>query len=148
MDDAAWGEIMDGNLGTTVRSVRTALLVLEHSAGAIVTIASALALRASADNLSYAVAKAAVVALTRGLALQTASAGVRAVCICPGVTATPMTAPQLADIATHRRLARSIPAGRVATADEAARVIAWVLSEAAAYLTGAAMPADGGLSIA
>lgn len=89
-----------------------------------------------------------MVGLTRTAALEQPRGGVRFNAACPGATDTPM----------HRRLPRenpglaertvaTNPSGRVATVDEAAAPIAWLLSEEASFVTGVALPIDGGLLV-
>jgi NAD(P)-dependent dehydrogenase (short-subunit alcohol dehydrogenase family) len=102
----------------------------------------------------YSASKAAVLSITRTFAHAWAGRGVRVNAVCPGVVETPMNDVVLEGIAAARGVSRtsiedarraSIPLGRTASADEVARVIGFLLSDGAAYMTGQAVNVSGGL---
>jgi NAD(P)-dependent dehydrogenase (short-subunit alcohol dehydrogenase family) len=108
--------------------------------GAIVNLGSvAERLGSPGERVHYAASKGAVVALTTGLGREVARSGIRVNCVSPGLTETEMNpADRLA------RLVPSVPIGRVAAPEEIARVILFLLSEEASYMTGANLTVSGG----
>ncbi|WP_375453505.1 SDR family oxidoreductase [uncultured Methylobacterium sp.] len=112
-------------------------------AGRIVAIGSVAALRANAGNAAYAATKAALIAYCRTLAIETARRGVTVNVIAPGFVDTPMLA---AYAARRTGMERQIPAGRFADPAEVAALAAFLMAEPAAYITGAVLPVDGGLT--
>jgi NAD(P)-dependent dehydrogenase (short-subunit alcohol dehydrogenase family) len=91
---------------------------------------------------AYTASKGAIVALTRAWAADLIGRGIRVNCICPGVTATPMAGP----VIDAENL--DLPFGRPATPQELAELVVAASSPAAAYLNGAIIPVDGGLTAA
>jgi NAD(P)-dependent dehydrogenase (short-subunit alcohol dehydrogenase family) len=112
--------------------------------GAIVTVASTAGLRGHGFGSGYTASKGGVVALTRLLALQYGAQGVRANCICPGATDTPMTGGVYRDPETLARVTPRIPLGRVAQPEEIGALACHLLSDDASYVTGQIIAADGG----
>jgi NAD(P)-dependent dehydrogenase (short-subunit alcohol dehydrogenase family) len=148
---AAWDEVLDVNLrGTFLVARETArALVAAGVGGAIVTIASTAALQADASEPSahYNASKAGVLALTRQLATELAPHGIRVNAVCPGVIDTPMLRLMDDPAAGERFVREDVPLARLGTAEEVAAAIAFLASNAAAYVTGAALPVDGGLTL-
>lgn len=148
--DSDWDRMMDVNLRTVFRLSRTALPALRaNGGGVIVNVASDWALTGARGALAYAVSKAAVTQLTRCMALDHASEGIRINAVCPGDTDTPMLAAGLAGAAREARLkelGEAVPMGRIGTPEDVARVTAFLLSDAASYMTGTLIPVDGGMT--
>jgi NAD(P)-dependent dehydrogenase (short-subunit alcohol dehydrogenase family) len=113
----------------------------------IATIGSTAGLRGHGYGSGYTASKGGVVALTRLLAFQYGDKGVRTNCICPGLTDTPMSAPSIADPARVRLLRRGIPLRRIAQPEEIAALACYLLSDAASYINGQVIAADGGATV-
>jgi len=140
---AAWGMTMAVNLEAPVWAAREAYIRMRAAgAGAIVNIAS-LAAHGPGKwmGADYAAAKAGLVSLTRSLAFEAARFGVRVNAVSPGFVETEMTAV----LTPEMRAGLGIPLGRLARPDEVAGPVMYLLSEAAAYLTGEVLHVDGGL---
>lgn len=121
--------------------------MVEAKRGSIVNVASVAGLGGFPFHAPYCASKHAVVGLTRTAALEAARTGVRVNAVCPGFTDTPMVEAGLELMGqTLRDLTRRIPAGRLATANEVAGAIAYLCSDAAAYVTGHALALDGGIT--
>lgn len=136
--------ILEVNVAGTIELVRhLAPALAAEGAGAIVSVASMNAVRGSADSLVYSASKAALIGLTRSLAVELAPA-VRVNAVAPGIIDTDMNAGPLADPRIVSTVQRSLPLARVGTADEVGRLIAWLAGSAASYVTGSVIAADGG----
>ena len=127
--------------------------MLASGGGAIVNVSSVNGLTAAEQGLPYAVAKHGILGLTKTAAVEYARTGVRVNAVAPGLVDTPLTA-RMWDLVesddregAERELLASIPAGRMATAAEVAEGIAWLCTDAPAYLTGATLVIDGGVLV-
>jgi NAD(P)-dependent dehydrogenase (short-subunit alcohol dehydrogenase family) len=139
-----WQRVIDVNLTGTYLCSRAALPALSATGGAaIVNLASIYGLVGGSLAPSYAASKGAIVNLTRQMALQCAPA-VRVNCVCPGHIETPMTAGLRADAAWRDSILRRYPLGRLGQPDEVALAILFLASDEAAFITGVALPVDGG----
>ena len=117
--------------------------MIRARSGRIVAIGSVAALRGNAGNAAYAASKGALIAYCRTLAIESARRGVAVNVIAPGFVDTAMMAPY----AAHRAgMERQIPAGRFAHPEEVAALAAFLMSDAAGYITGTVLPVDGGLT--
>ena len=121
--------------------------MLEHGGGAIVNTASLAGLIGFPMNVAYSASKHAVVGLTRTAALEYAREKIRVNAVCPAFVHTPMV-DQLVEYGGPRmsleRLASMQPMGRLGTPEEVAEAVVWLCSDAAAFITGHALPLDGG----
>jgi NAD(P)-dependent dehydrogenase (short-subunit alcohol dehydrogenase family) len=144
-------EVVETNLRGVFLTGRAAAraLIDAGSAGAIVNLASMAALVADASEPTahYNASKAGVVALTRQMAVELAPHGIRVNCVCPGVIDTPMLRLMDDPEAGDRYLRGSVPLGRLGAADEVARAIAFLASDESSYITGVALPIDGGATL-
>ena len=140
-----WQHTLAVNLTGVWHAMRAAIApMLEHGGGAIVNVASIYGIVGSAANAAYTASKHGAVGLTRSAALQYAARSIRINAVCPGHSHTPMTAPLLRDPDwLPQRLAR-YPMRRLAQPQETAELVRWLCSDAASFVTGQALPVDGG----
>ncbi|HEV2558659.1 MAG TPA: SDR family oxidoreductase [Microvirga sp.] len=117
--------------------------MIRARAGRIVAIGSVAALQGNPGNAAYAASKGALIAYCRTLAIETAKRGVTVNTIAPGFIDTDMMAPYAA---YRDSMEKQIPAGRFAKPQEIAGLVAFLMSDSAAYITGAVLPVDGGLT--
>jgi NAD(P)-dependent dehydrogenase (short-subunit alcohol dehydrogenase family) len=121
--------------------------MLKQGGGSIVNTASTAGLLGAVRMGAYAAAKHGVVGLTRTAALECARSNIRINAICPGVVGTPVI---LQWFEENERLKRSMiaqePIGRVGNPEEIANAVVWLFSDRASFVTGAAIPVDGGLT--
>jgi NAD(P)-dependent dehydrogenase (short-subunit alcohol dehydrogenase family) len=143
------GEVFDRIFDTNVRSVFFGMkhqipAILQSGGGAIVNNASVLGLRPSAGSPIYSASKFAVVSLTKSVALEFATKGLRANAVCPAIVETDLTE-QLRenDLSTGALLAKH-PIGRFGRPEEVASAVLYLCSPGAAFITGVALPIDGG----
>lgn len=149
-DEAIWDETVDVNLKGTFFCVRTALPALRATGGTIVNLASVSGLQGSTEGAVYSASKGGVVNLTRALAIELAP-GIRVNCVCPGWVDTDMLRRDYVDLAddpaaAEREAMEEAPLKRVASPEEIAKAIAYLASDDARFITGVALPLDGGIS--
>ncbi|MBK5255187.1 MAG: SDR family oxidoreductase, partial [Vicinamibacteria bacterium] len=113
--------------------------------GSIVNMASVVGRRGNAGQVNYSAAKAGLIGLTKSLARELASRNVRVNAIAPGYIQTEMTA-GLSE-AVKGTIVGGTPLGRMGTPDDVAQAVAFLASDAAAFITGTVLPVDGGLGI-
>lgn len=143
-----WQRVLDVNLTGTYLASRAALPALAASgSGSITNLASIFGLVGGSLSSSYAASKGAIVNLTRQMALEQAPR-VRVNCVCPGVIETPMTAELRRDPAWVETTLRRYPLGRFGKPEEIAAAILYLASDEAAFVTGVALPVDGGYTAA
>ena len=146
MTEDDFGAVVDTNLAGAFRvAKRAARGMLRARQGRIVLVGSVVGLLGSPGQVNYAASKAGLVGMARSIARELGSRGITANVVAPGFVESDMTA----ELTEERRaeILAGIPLGRYATADEVARVVRWVASDEAAYVTGAVIPVDGGLGM-
>ena len=145
--DAEWGLVIGVNLHGCFHTLRAAIpLLLEGGGGSIVTVATLNATRPLQGEAPYSAAKAGVVNLTQTAALEYAPT-IRANCVSPGMIATGLTALITGDEELARVAEAGTPLRRIGTPEEVAGVIAFLCTDAAAYLTGQNLVVDGGAAL-
>jgi NAD(P)-dependent dehydrogenase (short-subunit alcohol dehydrogenase family) len=152
--DAVWERMIAVNLGGTMRTCRAVLPVLiANGGGAIVTVASVAAFNASPGMATYAASKSGIVSFTRSIAVTYGARGIRANCLCPGWTRTPMSEAEMESGAraagTTReaelaKFAGQLALRRIAAPEEIAKCALFLASDLASFVTGAVLVADGG----
>lgn len=146
-----WDAILETNVKGTYLMSRCALPHLRAAGGGvIVNMASYLGLVGARGLAAYSASKGAVINLTRAMALDHAAEHIRVNCICPGSVATDMLEAawnEYGDVEQAEQVWKAKhPLMRVATADEIARVALFLASEDSSFVTGAAIPVDGGIT--
>ncbi len=146
VDDAQWDRFLAVNL-TGARNTIQAVLphMLSEKAGNIINISSIWGLRGASCEVAYAATKAAMVGLTRSLALELAPSGIRVNAVAPGCIETDMVR-ALGD-ETRAMLVDETPLGRLGTPEDIAGAVAFLASERASFLTGQILTADGGFIV-
>jgi meso-butanediol dehydrogenase / (S,S)-butanediol dehydrogenase / diacetyl reductase len=146
--DEQWSRIMGVNVSGTFYMCRAALRVMKpQRSGAIVNFGSIWGDLGSAGVAAYCASKGAVHNLTRALAMDHAGDGIRVNAVCPGEVNTPMLQSERAEAVTDQLLAAiasTVPMGRLADPDEIARVVCFLASDDASYMTGAMVSVDAG----
>ena len=146
-EDAVWDRVMGVNLNGTFYASRAAIPhLLEATAGTIVNVASLAGLMGQAYCAAYCSSKAAVVNLTRVMAVEYLKRGLRVNCVCPGAVSTPLienfAPPENADLEMIKRLSL---VARSAEPKEVAEAIAYLASPSAKSINGVALPLDHGV---
>ncbi|HZX56296.1 MAG TPA: SDR family NAD(P)-dependent oxidoreductase [Ilumatobacteraceae bacterium] len=146
--DEQWARIMGVNVSGTFFMCRAALRAMSGKGrGAIVNFGSIWGDLGSSGVAAYCASKGAVHNLTRALAMDHASDGIRVNAVCPGEVNTPMLQSERSEPVTDQLLAQiaaTVPMGRLADPDEIARVVCFLASDAASYMTGALVSVDAG----
>ena len=143
--------ILDVNVKALAWAARAAVpVMLEQGRGNILFTASKTGLVAQTDSPLYCASKAAAILLAKALALDYATKGIRVNALCPGVIETPMLR-HFADTrpdpdAAWEEYSRSQPMGRLGTPEECADAALWLVSDEARFVTGVALPIDGGFT--
>jgi NAD(P)-dependent dehydrogenase (short-subunit alcohol dehydrogenase family) len=142
----AYREVMRVNLDSAFFMLQAWVAALQGAPGAAVFASSVVARIGVANHEAIAAAKGGVEALVRSAAATYAAQGLRINAVAPGMTETPMTAGMLKVPAMREGAARQYPLGGVQTADQVADVMAWLLGDGAARLTGQVIAVDGGFT--
>jgi NAD(P)-dependent dehydrogenase (short-subunit alcohol dehydrogenase family) len=151
-DLASWQRVIDVNLTAPLLVSRAVLpSMLERGEGAIVNVSSVAAVVGVASRAAYCAAKAGLVGLTRSMAADFASRGIRVNALCPGTVETGYTEAVLEVAAdpgeTYEFMAKRQLIGRMGTAEEMADAIAFLLSGEASFFHGSVVIADGGMTV-
>lgn len=143
ISDEDWSFVFNGNLKSAFYAIQAVLPdFFRAQGGTIVTVSSVWGLSGASCESHYAASKAALIGLTKSLALELGPSGIRANCVAPGVIDTDMNRVHSAE--TLRALAEETPLGRLGTPEEAARAILFLASPESGFITGQVLGVDGG----
>ena len=146
MKPEEWNEVIDTDLTGTFNFCRAVIFAMtKRKAGKIVNIGSISGLVGNPGQVNYSAAKAGMIGLTKALARETARSGITVNVVAPGLIDTDMT--QAIPEKTRDAMLATIPLGRFGTAREVARLVSYLLSEDADYITGQVFTIDGGMAI-
>lgn len=143
-DIPLWDKIMDSNLKAAFLCSRQAFPLMKEKGGVIINISSIAGHRASPGMGIYGIAKAGVNMLTKVLAKELASSGIRVNAVAPGVVETEFSKPFWSDQEILKEILKGVPLGRIARIDDVVDLVAFLASPQAAYLTGEIISLSGG----
>jgi NAD(P)-dependent dehydrogenase (short-subunit alcohol dehydrogenase family) len=151
ISEEEWTRTVDINLKSVYLMIKHCIPEIKKSRGSIVNMSSLNGLLGQRQNPVYSATKGAIIAMTKALALDYASDGVRVNCICPAGVMTPLLeewiGQQPDQAATVQALADMHPLGRCATTDEIANAVLYLASNQSNFITGVALTVDGGASL-
>lgn len=139
-----WNRTLAVNVRGAFLVTDAAVAHLEKTRGAIVFVSSTAGQRGEARHSAYAASKGALISYTKSLAAELGPRGVRVNCVAPGWVETDLTRATLADPAERREIERSIPLGRVASPEEAAGPVLFLVSDLARHVHGEVLNVNGG----
>lgn len=146
MSEDDFTDVVDTNLTGAFRVLKRASKgMLRLRRGRVVLISSVVGLYGSPGQINYASSKAGLVGMARSLTRELGGRGITANVVAPGFVRSDMT--DALDEDTQKKYLENIPAGRFAETEEVARVVRWLSSEEAGYISGAVVPVDGGLGM-
>ena len=145
-DEAVWDRVMAVNLKGVWLCMKAQIpRMLEAGGGSIVNMSSTAGLKGGRIGSAYYASKHGVIGLTRAAAMEYADKGIRINAVCPAVIATEMAVRAFFhDKALAARTIAKHPIGRIGTPGEVAAAVVWLCSEGASFITGHALPVDGG----
>jgi 3-oxoacyl-[acyl-carrier protein] reductase len=150
LSDEDWNRVIDVNLTGAFRLTRAALgPMMRQRFGRVINVSSVVGMRANPGQANYAASKAGLIAFTRTVAAEVARRGVTVNAVAPGLIETELTRDftgNSSDSNGSSALLDAIPARRTGTPEEVAACIRFLASDDAAYVTGAVLPIDGGMS--
>ena len=146
ISDAFWHRIFAVNVDGAFHTIQAVLPhMIQAKSGSIINISSIWGQRGASCEAAYSATKAAVIGLTRSLAMELAPSGIRVNCIAPGVIFTDMV--KVLGDETLAMLAEQTPMGRLGTPEDIAKLAAFLAGESASFVTGQVITADGGFIV-
>lgn len=146
-----WARILDVNLTGAFRMIQISVPALRRSKGSIVSVSSMTGLVGQDRGAAYVASKGALISLTKALALELAPDGIRVNCVCPAGVDTPLMRDWAATLPDPDAVLRGQAAmhltNRLASADEIASAVLFLASPAASFITGVALPVEGGATL-
>lgn len=146
MSDEDFTDVIETNLSGSFRVVkRASKAMMKARFGRVILVSSVVGLLGSAGQINYSASKSGLIGIARSLTRELGSRGITANVVAPGFIETDMTA----ELAPEQQQAylKQIPAARFASPTEVAKVITWLASDDAGYISGAVIPVDGGLGM-
>lgn len=146
-----WDDVLDTSLkGSFFMSKAVIPFMQKQGSGSIINVSSIFGLVGGNETAAYCSAKGGLVLLTKAMAIELAPFNIRVNCVCPGSVETPLLREEIATFGdqavVRRQFAARHPLNRISTPEEQAEAIFFLASDASAFITGAAIPVDGGRS--
>jgi 3-oxoacyl-[acyl-carrier protein] reductase len=146
MKDEEWDQVLEVNLTSGFRLVRSALKgMMKRRTGRVIGITSVVGVTGNSGQGNYAAAKAGMIGMSKSLAQEVASRNITVNCIAPGFIATPMT--DALNDKQKEGILGAVPAGRLGSVDEIAAAVVFLASDEAAYTTGQTLHVNGGMAM-
>ena len=144
MKEVDWDRVLNINLkGTFLCSQQAAKQMMKQKSGAIVNIASIVGVMGNFGQANYSASKAGVIGLTKTLAREVASRGIRVNAVAPGFIDTEMT--RVLDESVRQKLIEQIPLAKLGLPEDVARCVAFLVSDRSSYITGQVINVNGGM---
>ncbi len=146
VSDAAWSEVLRGNLDSSFYTLRAWIRARGDQPGVAVLFSSVAARMGTSNHVAVAAAKGGIEAMVRALAADLAPRGSRINALALGLTDTPLAKGFLGSERSRQAVTAQYPLGRIGTAEEIAQQALWLLSPVSGWITGQVLPVDGGFS--
>ena len=146
MSEQQWDEVISANLKSAFNFCRTCTpIMMRQRSGSIINLSSVVGVHGNAGQCNYAASKAGIIGLTKSIAAERGSRGIRANVIAPGFINTDMTGKLSEELRTE--WAKQIPLRRAGESDDVAGAALFLASDLAAYITGQVLQVDGGMAM-
>ena len=152
-DDAQWEKSFNINVFAMARTIKAFLPgMIEHGGGSIINVASVVSsIKGLPNRCIYGASKAAVIGLTKSVAADFVTKGIRCNTVCPGTVDSPSLQQRLKDTGDYEAARKAFiarqPMGRLGTSEEIASIVLWLASDDSAFTTGQNFIVDGGITI-